>query len=336
MTYIKKVRIIAEAGVNHNGNINNLFKLIDIASNSKSDFVKFQITNSNLISRYAPKANYQKKLTNKKETQKAMIKKLEFNWNELHPKLLSYCTKKNIKFLTSAFDEVGLKQINKLNLKLYKIPSGEITNATYLEFLSKLNGEIIMSTGMSKLSEIEKALKILTQHKNKKITLLHCNSAYPTPFMDANLNAIITLKNEFGYPVGYSDHTLGIEASIAAVAIGASIIEKHFTINKRMSGPDHKASLDPSQLVQLVKSIRNIEIGMGSGKKIVTKSEKENIDIARKSIVAKIKINKGDEFSTDNITLKRPGTGLSPFKYQSIIGKVSNFNFLEDELIKLK
>ncbi len=330
-----KVRIIAEAGVNHNGSIKNIYKLIDIASSSNSDFVKFQITNSKLISKHAPKAKYQKKNTNINETQKSMISKLEFDWNILHPKLVNYCSKKNIKFLTSAFDEIALDQIKKLKLGLYKIPSGEITNLTYLEHLSRFKGEILLSTGMSNLKEIERALKVLTRFRNNKITLLHCNSAYPTPFIDANLKAIVTLKKEFGYQVGYSDHTLGIEAAVAAVALGATVIEKHFTIRKDMKGPDHKASLEPKELKKLVEAIRNIEIGMGNGFKKVTKSEKENRDIARKSIIAKTKILKGDKFSPKNITFKRPGIGLSPFKYYDVLGKISRFDFEEDDLIKL-
>lgn len=267
MNKISKVRIIAEAGVNHNGNYKNIFKLIDIASKAKTDYVKFQITNSNLISKSATKAAYQLKYTDIKESQKKMIKKLEFDWDKIHPKMISYCKAKKINFLTSAFDEHGLEQINKLKLKIFKVPSGEITNLPYLKYLSGLVGEIILSTGMSNLKETERALGILNTDKKRKITIMHCNSAYPTPFYDANLRALETLKKEFGFPIGFSDHTLGIEASIAAVAMGASIIEKHFTINKKMRGPDHQASLSPSELFELVQAIRNIELAMGNGKK---------------------------------------------------------------------
>lgn len=331
----KKIRIIAEAGVNHNGDINKIYKLINIASKAKCDFVKFQITNASLISKYAPKANYQMITTDKKETQHEMIKKLEFDWDRLHPKLVNYCKTKNINFLTSAFDESALKQVDKLKLRLFKVPSGEITNYPYLDYLSKLNGEVLLSTGMSTLNEIERALKILMKNKKRKITLLHCNTAYPTPFEDANLNAIKTLQKEFNLPVGFSDHTLGIEASIAAVALGATVIEKHFTINRKLKGPDHKASLEPDELFNLTESIRNIEKSFGSGKKIVSKSEKENLNIARKSIVAKLEIKKGEKFSLSNLTVKRPGSGISPFKINQIIGKKSKFNFKKDQIIKL-
>lgn len=335
MNKTNKIRIIAEAGVNHNGNYKNILKLIDIASKAKSDYVKFQITNSNLISKSATKAAYQLKNTDKKESQKNMIKKLEFDWDKIHPKMISYCRKKNIKFLTSAFDEHGLEQINKLKLKIFKVPSGEITNLPYLKYLSGLNGEIILSTGMANLKETEIALNILNKNKKHKITVMHCNTAYPTPFYDANLRALETLKKEFGFPIGFSDHTLGIEASIAAVAMGASIIEKHFTINKRMKGPDHQASLSQNELISLVNAIRNIELAMGTGKKVATVSEKENINVARKSIVAKIKISKGQKFTEDNIAIKRPGNGISPYKFYEIIGKRSKFDFEEDDLIKI-
>mgnify|MGYP001334596444 CR=1 FL=1 len=330
-----KVQIIAEAGVNHNGRLDYAFKLIDIASKSKADFVKFQITNSDLITKKAQKAKYQIDLDNKSETQHEMVKKLEMNWEQINPKLKKYCNQKKIKFLTTAFDTVGLRHLKSLNFKTFKVPSGEIINHPYLKLLGSFKSKVILSTGMANMKEIDDAIQILTSNGTplKNITLLQCNTAYPTPFEDVNLRVLEKLKSSFGTNIGYSDHTLGIEASLAAVALGASIIEKHFTISTKFAGPDHKASLSPNLLSELVKSIRNIEIAMGSDIKKVTKSEKPNLIIARQSIVASVNIKKGDKFTQNNITLKRPGSGLPPSKYEKILGKKAKKNFLPDDFI---
>lgn len=329
-----KVTVIAEAGVNHNGRLDYAYKLIDIAAKSKADIVKFQITNSKLITKNAKKAKYQLS-KNLDETQKQMIKKLEMNWEKINPKLMNYSIKKNIKFLTTAFDKNGLNHLRKLKLKLFKVPSGEIINHPYLKLLGSFKTKVILSTGMANMGEIEKAIKILTSQGTKlnNITLLQCNTAYPTPFSDVNLKVLETFKKNFGTKIGYSDHTLGIEASIAAVALGATVIEKHFTISRKLSGPDHQTSLDPDTLNRLIVSIRNIEKALGSNKKQVTKSEKSNLLIVRQSIVAIKKIEKGEKFTENNITLKRPGTGLKPEKFETLIGRKAKRKFNPDDLI---
>jgi N,N'-diacetyllegionaminate synthase len=332
----EKITIIAEAGVNHNGKINLAYKLIDIAASSKADFVKFQITNADLITKKAKKAKYQIN-QNKSETQHEMIKKLEMDWEKINPLLMNYAKKRKIKFLTTAFDINGLNQLKKLKFKSYKVPSGEIINHPYLKHLAGFGSNVIMSTGMATMKEIDDAVSILINNgtKLKNITLMQCNTAYPTPFNDVNLRAMETMKNTFGTKVGYSDHTIGIEAAIAAAALGASIIEKHYTINPKMKGPDHKASLDPNKLKEMIEGIRNVESAFGSHIKKTTKSEMPNKIIARQSIVAKKDIKKGEIFSLDNLTCKRPGTGISPIKFESLLNKKAKKNFKFDDLISI-
>ena len=333
----KNVIIIAEAGVNHNGDINIGKKLIDAASIAGADFIKFQtFKTSNLVTKKAKKSNYQIVNSKKKESQFDMLKKLEMS-NSMHLNLIRYCKRKNIKFLSTAFDIDSLYYLKKIGVKIAKIPSGEITNLPYLKIIAKLFKHVIMSTGMSTIQEIKNAFNILIKLgvKRKNITILHCNSDYPTKMKDVNLKAMIHIKDEIGVDIGYSDHTLGIEIPIAAVSLGAKVIEKHFTLDKNLAGPDHKASLNPEELKNMVHSIRNIEKAIkGSGKKIPSLSELKNITSIRKSIFARCKINKGDIFDERNLVTKRPGNGISPMKWDEIIGKTSPKNFNKDDKIK--
>ena len=334
---IQKVKIIAEAGCNHNGNLRIAYKLVDQAIIAKADIVKFQIYNvDQLVTKNAKKANYAKKNTKKNESQYEMQKKLQLTQNE-HLKLKKYCEKKGIEYLSSAFDIASLSFLKKINIRQIKIPSGEITNYPYLKFVGSLNKKTILSTGMSTLDEIQRALNVLKKCglKKNKITLLQCNTEYPTPFTDVNLKAMIAMKKKFNLDVGLSDHTLGIEVPIAAVALGAKIIEKHFTLNRKISGPDHKASLLPQELKKMISSIRNIEQAIGKSKKMVTKSELKNRKIARKSIVAIKKIKKNEIFKLSNIGVKRPGTGISPENFYKILGTKSKRNYKIDELIRI-
>ena len=329
------VFIIAEAGVNHNGSIELAYKLIDVAFESGANAIKFQTFKAkNLALKDAEKAPYQKQSKNSNESQFDMLKKLELDIGD-HKKLINYCKKKGIIFISSPFDYESIDLLSELKLQIFKIPSGEINNLPYLRHIGSLGKEVILSTGMSTLMEIEDALNILINAGTSKnnITILHANTMYPTPMEDVNLSAMHTIKNKFDVAVGYSDHTLGIEIGIAAAALGASIIEKHFTLDKKMDGPDHKASLEPNELRSMIHAIRNIEKAMGDGVKILTKSEKPNISIARKSIVAKTAIKKGDIFSEKNLTTKRPGTGISPMKWYSIIGKVAKRDYNLDDLL---
>ena len=330
-----KVFIIAEAGVNHNGSIDIAKKLIDAAVASGADAVKFQTFKAeNLATKYAKKANYQKNLTNQKESQFDMLKKLELS-KEMHTELINYSKIKDIKFLSSPFDFESIELLKDLGLKIFKIPSGEITNLPYLRHIGKLNKKIILSTGMSNIDEVKTALDILINSgtKKKNIIVLHANTEYPTPMEDVNLKAMLTIGKELEVNFGYSDHTLGIEVDIAAVAMGAKCIEKHFTLSCNMKGPDHKASLEPDQLKEMVKAIRNIERALGSNIKKPSKSELPNIQIARKSIVAKTKIKKGDILRENNITVKRPGGGISPMKWDNVVGTKATKDYSEDELI---
>lgn len=335
---INRVLIIAEAGVNHNGDVKLAKKLIDVAVDAGVDYVKFQTFKSEkLVSKFAEKASYQKANThNAAESQLTMLKKLEMS-KEMHFELIDYCNSKNIKFLSTAFDLESVDFLNELNIDLFKIPSGEITNLPYLRKIGGLGKPVILSTGMCSLDEIGDALTILIKAGTKKenIIVLHCNTEYPTPMCDVNLNAMKTISETYHLQIGYSDHTLGIEVSIAAVALGATVIEKHFTLDKTMDGPDHIASLEPSELIAMVKAIRNIESALGSAKKVASASELKNIQIARKSIVAAKKIAKGDVFSENNLTVKRPGNGISPMLWDDVIGKKSDCDFDEDELVKL-
>jgi len=331
-----KVFIIAEAGVNHNGSIELAKKLIDVAAISGADAVKFQTFKAvNVVSKNAPKAEYQNKTTSPSESQFDMIKKLELDTNT-HKELITYCKEKNIMFLSTPFDHDSINLLNELGLKIFKIPSGEITNLPYLRHIGSLNKKIILSTGMSNLEEVGDALDILTQSGTSKenITVLHANTMYPTPMEDVNLNAMKTIADFFKVQFGYSDHTLGIEIDIAAVAMGARIIEKHFTLDKLMEGPDHKASLEPEELQAMVTAIRNIEKALGDGIKQSTVSEKPNINIARKSIVASRVIKKGEIFTEANLAVKRPGGGISPMKWDEFLGSLATKDYQLDELIQ--
>mgnify|MGYP005633570453 CR=1 FL=1 len=329
------VFIIAEAGVNHNGSIELAKQLIDVASNSGADAVKFQTFKAeNLVSKNTQKAEYQKKTTDILESQFDMIKKLELDVNT-HKELIAYCQEKNIMFLSTPFDHDSIDLLNELGLKIFKIPSGDITNLPYLKRVGALGKQVILSTGMSTLKEVGDALTILvgTGTQKANITVLHANTMYPTPMEDVNLNAMLAIQEEFGVAIGYSDHTLGIEVDIAAVAMGASIIEKHLTLDKTMEGPDHKASLEPEELKDMVVAIRNIENALGSYEKKPSPSEIVNMDVARKSIVASCIIKKGELLSDKNLIAKRPGTGLSPMKWDAVIGTKATKNYQEDELI---
>jgi N,N'-diacetyllegionaminate synthase len=332
---MKKVFIIAEAGVNHNGSIELAKKLIDVASDSGADAVKFQTFKAEkLVSKNAQKADYQKQTTDKCESQFDMIKKLELDL-DTHKELISYCKTKNIMFLSTPFDHDSIELLNDLGLEIFKIPSGEITNLPYLRHIGKLNKKVILSTGMANIGEIEDALDVLIEAGTKKenITVLHANTMYPTPMEDVNLKAMITIGNTFDIAYGYSDHTLGIEVDIAAVAMGACCIEKHFTLDCTMEGPDHKASLEPNELKAMIKAIRNIELALGSSVKKPTKSEIPNINVVRKSIVAKTKIKKGEVLTEGNITIKRPGNGINPMQWDEIVGTRATKDYHEDELI---
>lgn len=327
------VQIIAEAGVNHNGSMEIAQKLIDTAKEAQANIIKFQtFSGKNLVSINAEKASYQKETTDVEESQLEMIKKLELT-KEHHILLMEACEKKGIQFLSTPFDLESIDLLHSFFLDTFKIPSGEITNLPYLEKIAKLQKKVILSTGMSNLGEVESALKVLNRFGTTDITLLHCTTEYPAPYEDVNLKAMLTLKQAFGLPVGYSDHTKGIEVSVAAVAMGATIIEKHFTLDKNMEGPDHKASLDPEELKQLVSAVRNVEQAMGDGIKKVSPAEEKNMAIARKSIVAKTTIQKGTIFTEENITTKRPGNGISPMKWHEVLGTVATKDYVEDELI---
>ncbi|MCG3658941.1 N-acetylneuraminate synthase [Aliarcobacter butzleri] len=332
---MNKVFIIAEAGVNHNGSIELAKKLIDVASESGVDAVKFQTFKAeNLVSKNAQKADYQKQTTDKNESQFDMIKKLELDV-DTHKELMLYCKTKNIMFLSTPFDHDSIDLLSNLGLEIFKIPSGEITNLPYLRHIGKLDKKVILSTGMADIGEIEDALDVLITCGTKKenIIVLHANTMYPTPMEDVNLKAMVTIGNTFDIAFGYSDHTLGIEVDIAAVAMGACCIEKHFTLDKTMEGPDHKASLEPDELKVMVKAIRNIEKALGSYVKKPSKSEIPNMKIGRKSIVAKIDIKKGEILSENNIAIKRPGNGISPMRWDEIIGTISTKDYKEDDLI---
>lgn len=332
---MSRVIVIAEAGVNHNGSVKVAKRMIDIAKDCGADIIKFQTANPEaLVSKYAPQAEYQKKNLGKEESQLEMLKKLMFGYSE-YEELYDYCNKKEICFLSTPFDIESIEFLDKLNMPFWKIPSGEITNYPYLVDIAKTNKKVVMSTGMSTLEDIEAAMKVLKDNGCPMITLLHCNTQYPTPYEDVNLMAMKSLQDRFGVEVGYSDHTLGIEVPIAAVALGASIIEKHFTLDRNMEGPDHKASLLPQELCQMVSGIRNIEKSIGNGEKRPTKSEIDNIVVARKSIVARRQIQKGELFTSENITTKRPGNGISPMKWEEILGKHAVKDFEKDEMIVL-
>lgn len=330
---MKRIFIIAEAGVNHNGNMVTAKKLIDAAAEAGADAVKFQtFTADSLVCRNAAKAEYQLITTGAQESQWEMLKKLELT-ADMHKELIEYCKIKQIKFLSTPFSCNDIDLLAHYNLDTYKIPSGEITNYPYLLKIGALRKRIILSTGMADLSEVEEAVKVLRVAGTTDITLLHCNTEYPTPKEDVNLSAMVTMWDRIGLPVGYSDHTEGIEAGMAAAALGAAVIEKHFTLDKNMAGPDHKASLEPEEFNRFIVGIRKVELMLGSGEKVPSGSEKKNRDIVRKSIVAKNPIRKGDLFSNENLTTKRPGTGISPMEWKNIVGTRALRNYDIDEQI---
>ena len=330
-----KTIIIAEAGVNHNGSIEIAKKLVDVASEARVDFIKFQTFKAEkVVSMHAEKAEYQKRTTDSGESQYQMIKKLELDV-DAHKELIKYCKKKGIQFISTPFDLESVDLLYEMGVPLFKIGSGEITNYPYLKKIAHKGLPVILSTGMSTLSDVENALDVLLNHglTKDKMTLLHANTEYPTPMEDVNLKAMVTLREAFKIDVGYSDHSLGIEVPVAAVALGAKVIEKHFTLDKNMEGPDHKASLEPEELKAMVKAIRNIEKALGNGIKKPSGSEKKNMAVVRKSIVAAKHIRKGDVFTEDNIAAKRPGTGISPMRWNEIVGTLAQRDYKKDELI---
>ena len=332
---MSKVFIIAEAGVNHNGSVELAKQLIDVAVEARADAVKFQTFKAeHLVSKRAQKAAYQKETTDAQESQFDMIKKLELDM-QTHEELIAYCKSKNIMFLSTPFDHESIKLLSDLGLEIFKVPSAEITNLPYLRDIGSMQKKVILSTGMADMGEIEDALDILRESGTKKedIVVLHANTMYPTPMEDVNLRAMQTIGNTFDVAYGYSDHTLGIEVDIAAVALGASVIEKHFTLDKSMPGPDHKASLEPAELIAMVKAIRNIELALGSSIKKPSRSEKPNMEVARKSIVAKSDIKKGEVFTEENVTVKRPGNGISPMRWDELLGTIAQKDYKADDLI---
>ncbi len=332
------VLIIAEAGVNHNGSMQIAKQLIDAAVEAGVDIIKFQtFKTEKLVSKTAKKAEYQKKnIGDGNDSQYEMLKKLELS-EENHKELIAYCQEKGIRFWSTAFDFESMDYLHSLRLGLWKIPSGEITNYPFIRKIASYGEDVIMSTGMCEEQDIQNAIDVLTKYgiKKEQITLLHCNTQYPTPYSDVNLNAMNSIKTTFGTKVGYSDHTQGIEIPIAAVALGATVIEKHFTLDRNLPGPDHKASLEPSELKAMVASIRHIEQALGDGIKKVSDSEKGNISVARKSIVAACPIRKGELLTEDNLTVKRPGTGLSPMLWEHVIGTKAIKDYEEEDLIVL-
>ncbi len=332
---MSRVFVIAEAGVNHNGNIEIAKKLIDAASAAGADAVKFQTFRAeSLVCKTAKKAEYQLGVTDRSETQYDMLKKLELT-EQMHKELMEYCAKKKIMFLSTPFDIGSVKLLSKLGMQIFKIPSGEITNLPYLREIAGHQKKVILSTGMSNMNEVKAAVDVLKENGAADIILLHCNTQYPTPVSDVNLLAMVKMHEELGLPVGYSDHTLGIEVPIAAAALGAAVIEKHFTLNKNMEGPDHKASLEPQELKRMVEGIRKTELALGVGIKQASDSEKENRDIVRKSIVAASSIKKGEKYTEENLTVKRPGIGISPMRWDEVIGKTAGRDYETDEMIQI-
>ena len=329
--------IIAEAGVNHNGDMNIARALIDAASESGADIVKFQsFTAERLVTGSALKADYQTINTGSNESQYLMLKRLELT-EKMHEELITYATKRNIEFFSTAFDLQSLDYLMSLGMERIKIPSGEITNLPYLRRVGSFGKQVILSTGMSNMADIEAALDILENAgtPRSQIIVLHCNTEYPAPMNEVNLRAMQSISQAFGVNVGFSDHTKGVEIAIAAVALGASVIEKHFTLDCKMPGPDHRASIEPTDLARLVSSIRNVELAMGDGIKRAGPSEVRNISIVRKSIVAACPIRQGETFSFDNLIVKRPGSGISPMLWDEVVGKIAHRDFAMDELIEL-
>lgn len=335
---MSKVVIIAEAGVNHNGSLEMACRLADEAKHAGADYVKFQTgIPENVISVRAEQAEYQKHNTGTSESQLDMVRKIMLRPDDFKP-LKEYCDSIGIRFLSTPFDLDSIDILKPLEMDLWKIPSGEITNLPYLRKIASMGQPVVMSTGMSRLGEVDDAVGVLLDGglTLDMITLLHCNTEYPTPYTDVNLRAMLTLRDAIGCRVGYSDHTLGIEVPVAAVAMGAEVIEKHFTLDKTLPGPDHVASLEPAELKAMVSAIRHTEAALGSGRKEVSRSERKNIAIARKSIIAARPISKGERFSHDNLTVKRPGNGISPMLWDTVVGLEAPRDFEPDELIKLR
>ena len=329
--------IIAEAGVNHNGDMETAKRLIDVAAQAGADLVKFQtFTADLLVTLQAPKAEYQTLASEAIGTQHAMLKRLELS-RAMHVELIDYCQGAGIGFFSTGFGEGSNDMLFELGLRRFKIPSGEITNLPYLRHLGGFGLPLIMSTGMATMAEIEAALDVLRAAGTAKerVTVLHCTTQYPTPMQDVNLLAMVSIRESLGVSVGYSDHTLGIEVPIAAVALGATIIEKHFTLDRSLPGPDHQASLEPRELAAMVESIRNVEQALGSGIKRPSRSESANLEVVRRSIVAARPIRAGEEFTELTLTVKRPGTGISPMRWDDVVGTVACRNFEPDELIEL-
>ena len=332
---MNKIFIIAEAGVNHNGDIQTAKELIDVAAAAEADAVKFQTFKADtLVCRQAPKAAYQMETTSAEESQFDMLKKLELT-PDMHRELIDYCHEKNIMFLSTPFDLDSLHYLVDCGLAVIKIPSGEITNYPLIREAGRSGKRIILSSGMSTIDEVREAVAVLKENGSTDITVLHCNTEYPTPFSDVNLRAMQTIKEETGVSVGYSDHTPGIEAAVAAAALGAIVIEKHFTLDRNMKGPDHKASLEPNELTEMVRAVRHIEQALGDGEKKPSASEKKNMAVARKRLVAKCIIKGGEMFTEENLTAKRPGTGLSPMLWNQVIGQKAKRDFAADEMIEL-
>lgn len=327
------VLIIAEAGVNHNGSMELAKQMVVAAKEAGADYVKFQtFIPKNLVSRFAEKAEYQKKATGEEDSQLQMLEKLALTQNDF-VELQAYCAEVGIGFISTPFDLESIDFLDKLDMDFWKLPSGEVTNLPYLEKIARTGKKVIMSTGMCEMDEIQDAVKVLEENGAGEITILHCNTEYPTPFSDVNLLAMHEMAEILQKPIGYSDHTVGIEVPVAAVALGAVVIEKHFTLDKTMDGPDHAASLEPVELAEMVKEIRNIELARGDGKKKRTVSEEKNRQVARKSIVAAREIKAGEVFTEENLTVKRPGSGISPMKWYEILGTCATRDYRADELI---
>jgi N,N'-diacetyllegionaminate synthase len=332
-----KTLIIAEAGVNHNGSMEMARQLIDVAADAGADLVKFQTFSADrLVTKNAKKAEYQNQTTDATESQHAMIKRLELT-HDMHEQLIAHCKSKGIQFFSTGFDSESVDYLVGLGIDSFKIPSGEITNLPYLQHVGRFGKRVILSTGMASLDEVEAALEVVVQAGTplNYITVLHCTTEYPTPMADVNLKAMLTMREKFGVEVGYSDHTQGIEVATAAVALGAIVIEKHFTLDRNLPGPDHKASLEPAELKDMVVAIRNIEQALGDGIKRPSASEIKNMVVARKSIVASRVIQSGEVFDLDNLTVKRPGTGISPMRWDEVLGCKASRDFSPDELIQI-
>ncbi len=334
---MSKVFIIAEAGVNHNGSLELALQLVDVAADAGADAVKFQTFSADaLVTKSARQADYQTQNTGKAESQYAMLKRLELSESD-HLAIIEYCQQREIQFLSTPFDSASIVLLHKLGMTTYKVPSGELTNLPYLREVASIAQQVVLSTGMARLAEVEDALVVLLQGglSREQIIVLHATTEYPCPMNEVNLRAMQTIGKAFGVAVGYSDHTKGIEIPVAAVALGASVIEKHFTLDNTLPGPDHKASLEPHELAAMVRAIRTVEQALGDGVKRPTASELKNKPIARKSIVAACAIKAGDVFTADNLTVKRPSTGISPMRWDTVIGQIARYDFMPDEPIAL-